>query len=272
LFNQSVGPHGFSVWGHSSHLCNNGAGCTAIDMKGDCLERGGPHWMVAETSYYAEDPNRGGKSWHPPTGMHLMRGEVLAYTFAHIVADTIYMLQNDSKTMTKDEMFASEFEWICASYDLNFFLTLLLLIEYLAEWKALLIPIPEKGLHMSVEDSNPMKCYTNFRPHFNPKYLLSGLVLGNNTSWKFVDRNEFPAHERKYGYNDTRPFFEATGPNHDIHLRIQNVRSGAIRVCGYSHKESLSHALFFLDPHYPFPENTPNSGKLNFKTFFLCIS
>ncbi len=133
-------------------------------------------------------------------------------------------------------------------------------IEYLVAWKELIVPIPEKGIHMSVEDSNPMKCYTNFRPHFNPKYLLSGLILGN-TSWKFVDKNEFPAHDRQYGYNDTRPFFEATGPNHDIHLRIHNVRSGAIRVCGYSHKESLSHALFYLDPHYPFPENTPNSGE-----------
>ena len=109
---KGVGPHGFSVWGHSSSLCNNGKGCTAIDMKGDCQERGGPHWMVAETSYYAEDPNRSGKNWHPPTGMHLMRGEVLAYTFAHIVADTIFMLQNDSKTMAKDEMFNSKYQTI----------------------------------------------------------------------------------------------------------------------------------------------------------------
>lgn len=64
--------------------------------------------MVAETSYYAEEPTRNGKSWHPPSGMHLMRGEVLAYTFAHIVADTVYMLQNHSKTMSKREMFDSK--------------------------------------------------------------------------------------------------------------------------------------------------------------------
>ncbi|RYY88340.1 hypothetical protein EON63_02545 [archaeon] len=48
-----MGPHGYSVWGHSSKLCNNGKGCNAIDMKGPCHAHGGPHWMVAETSYYA---------------------------------------------------------------------------------------------------------------------------------------------------------------------------------------------------------------------------
>jgi hypothetical protein len=37
-----------------------------------------------------------------------MRGEVLAYTFAHIVADMIFMLQVDSKTMSKSEMFNSK--------------------------------------------------------------------------------------------------------------------------------------------------------------------
>lgn len=127
------------------------------------------------------------------------------------------------------------------------------------EWNALLVPIPPKGLHMNVEDSNPMKCFTNFKPHFNPKYLLSGMIVGH-TQWKFVDKVDFPPHELKYGYNDTRPYFEATGPNHEIHLRIPTVRSGAIRVCGYSHKESLAHALFFLDPEYDFPANTRNSG------------
>ncbi len=72
------------------------------------MERGGPHWMVAETSYYAEDPTKEGKNWHPPAGMHLMRGEVLAYNYAHVLADTLFMLQADSKTMTKQEMFDSK--------------------------------------------------------------------------------------------------------------------------------------------------------------------
>jgi hypothetical protein len=131
--------------------------------------------------------------------------------------------------------------------------------EYLGEWNALRVPIPEKGLHLTVEDSNPVSCYTNFRPHFNPKYLLSGMIVGS-TPWKLIDKSEIPESEKKYGYNDSRPLFEATGPNHDIHFRIPLVRTGAIRVCGYSHKESLAHAMFFLDPEYPFPKGIANAG------------
>lgn len=32
-----------------------------------------------------------------------------------------------------------------------------------------------------------------------------------------------------------------------------DVRYGSIRVCGHSRKDSLSHAIFELDPNYPFP-------------------
>jgi hypothetical protein len=105
---KGVAPHGYSVWGHSSSLCNNGAGCDAINMKGECHENGGPHWMVAQTSYYANERGKHGKSWHPPSGMHLMRGEILAYNYAHILYDTIRMVQEDMKTMSKQEAFQSK--------------------------------------------------------------------------------------------------------------------------------------------------------------------
>ena len=60
---QGVGPHGFSVWGHASHKCINGTGCTAIDKKGECHEKGGPHWMVQETAWYGQD-SKLGKQWY----------------------------------------------------------------------------------------------------------------------------------------------------------------------------------------------------------------
>lgn len=51
--------------------------------------------MVAETSYYAGEENAHGKNWHPPAGLHLMRAEVIAYNYMHIVADAIYMIKED---------------------------------------------------------------------------------------------------------------------------------------------------------------------------------
>lgn len=81
-------------------MCNDGKGCTAVDEKGPCFDQGGPHWMIAETSYYAGEKNKIGKNWHPPAGMHLMRGEILAYNMAHILADTLFMIQADTLTMS----------------------------------------------------------------------------------------------------------------------------------------------------------------------------
>ena len=62
-FWKGVGPHGFSVWGHASHKCFNNTGCTAIDKKGECQDKGGPHWMVQETAWYGQDSKRG-KEWY----------------------------------------------------------------------------------------------------------------------------------------------------------------------------------------------------------------
>lgn len=106
---KGVGPHGFSVWGHSSKLCNDGKGCDAFAMKGDCHDKGGPHWLVAETSYYAGIKDKKGMNWHPPAGMHLMRGEVLAYNFVHILVDAIHMILEDLQTSTKEEAIASTY-------------------------------------------------------------------------------------------------------------------------------------------------------------------
>jgi len=35
---------------------------------------------------------------------------------------------------------------------------------------------------------------------------------------------------------------------------VEGVRAKAIRVCGYTHKESLKFALFFIDPNVTVPE------------------
>lgn len=230
---KGVGPHGYSVWGHSSKLCNNGTGCNAIDMRGDCHERGGPHWMVAETSYYAGEKDRHGKSWHPPAGMHLMRGEVHAYNMAHVLVDTVFTVLHDLKTLSKEEAIA----------------------KYDKAWQELYFPMPEKGLHLSAEESNfkPL-CFTNYRPHFNPKGLIDNLIVGKK-GFVYVDNK--PVDGNPYGYADERPYYEGIGPGKEISFRISNVRAGAVRVCGYDRKESLNHAAFFLDPAYAFKEGEP---------------
>jgi hypothetical protein len=81
-----------------------------MNVKGDCLANGGPHWMIAETAYYAGEKGKHGKSWHPSAGMHLLRGEVLAYNFLHILADAIYMIEEDleKNKLSKEDAFLSK--------------------------------------------------------------------------------------------------------------------------------------------------------------------
>ena len=55
---------------------------------------------------------------------------------------------------------------------------------------------------------------------------------------------------------------QAKGANVELHLKIKNVQRGAIRVCGYSQKESLKHALFYIDPNYEFEEAAPISPEV----------
>lgn len=133
------------------------------------------------------------------------------------------------------------------------------MIEYEQAWKELYVAMPEKGLHMSAEESQykPL-CFTNYRPHYNPKGLLDVLILGKPKGFTQVDRSVHG--DNRYGYKDDRPYYEASGPEKEISFRISNVRSGAVRVCGYDRKESLMHAQFFLDPAYPFPKDKPNAG------------
>ena len=123
--------------------------------------------------------------------------------------------------------------------------------------------MPEKGIHLSMEESgtNPT-CYTNFGPHFNPKSYLENITIGNPAGWTVTEKyDHWSTSDLKYGYKDTRPVYESTGGGKVMHFRISNVRQGAVRVCGYSRKESLKHASFYLDPFYEFPKGTPNKGK-----------
>jgi hypothetical protein len=84
-------------------------------------------------------------------------------------------------------------------------------VEYQKTWEELRVPMPEKALHLSLSEGlyRPY-CYTNFQPHFNPKYRLENLLLGNTTWVPTVTHHEDQyAHEAaKYGYQDTRPSYE----------------------------------------------------------------
>ncbi len=46
---------------------------------------------------------------------------------------------------------------------------------------------------------------------------------------------------------------QAKGASLEIYVRLLGVRMNSCKVCGYSTKESLKHALFFVDPNMTVP-------------------
>ena len=58
---------------------------------------------VKEASVYG-NPTGHGKSWHPPVGMHLVRGETLAYNYINVLLDAIYSVEKDLQTKSMEEL------------------------------------------------------------------------------------------------------------------------------------------------------------------------
>ena len=54
-----------------------------------------------------------GAPHHPPRGMHMQRGEFIAFNYLHIFLDAINMLEEDLKTITRGGLAAGENQSLC---------------------------------------------------------------------------------------------------------------------------------------------------------------
>jgi len=83
--------------------------------------------------------------------------------------------------------------------------------------------VPERALYCYPEEcaQKPM-CYTNYEPHYNPKQLLSAILLpvSNMTSsdspgWISVRKNgQGASDDPKYGHMDKRTVYVVRGSGH----------------------------------------------------------
>eukprot|EP00597_Dinobryon_sp_UTEXLB2267_P001139 CAMPEP_0170072872 /NCGR_PEP_ID=MMETSP0019_2-20121128/10412_1 /TAXON_ID=98059 /ORGANISM="Dinobryon sp., Strain UTEXLB2267" /LENGTH=430 /DNA_ID=CAMNT_0010282081 /DNA_START=484 /DNA_END=1773 /DNA_ORIENTATION=+ len=255
-------PHGFNVWAKSKKPCkgSNVANashallfgqkvqknskseqqeCVAVDVKGDCFDQGGPHWMVQESSYHDSDGSSAGSSTklqhHPSTALHLLRAELLAFNYAHILADALFMLRRD----LKDSGLGSTGP---DTAKVNH-----LMKTYRHELEKLQQPLPaEPWFCAPWECALKPRCFTDYRPQHNPRQSLSGIVLGTHRGWR---RETVEEHENyiPFGYLDRRVYFKAQGGNRQLHLLVEGVRANAIKVFGRFFGESIRHCQFYLD-------------------------
>ncbi len=220
-----VAPHGFSVWA-------KGDKGDAMSFRGPCYEHGGLHWMTREAAVYSKGS---GANWHPPAGMHLLRGELLAYNYVHVVLDAINMLQDalrDGKdTPEKRQELAG---------------------QYLEKLKALQKPMPEKPLHCAPDCTTRPLCYTNFEPQYNDNLKLTSLVVGKHEGWTWSRKDGSAKLAQKYGYLDYRPCYETdrggAGMSIAVKVEIRPNHNDFVKVCSFPMaKEGLKHSSFRLD-------------------------
>jgi hypothetical protein len=217
-----VAPHGFSVW-------TTGSEGDAMALKGPCYDKGGAHWMSHEAAVYSRGH---GANWHPSAGMHLMRGEVLAYNYLHIFLDAVQMLRAD---LAGGETKAA------------------LIDKYKEKLKALQTPMPVSPLRCQPDCDVKPQCFTNFEPHYNARNRLSDLVVGSHEGWVYTEKSGSTNHIMDgidWGYLDRRPCYESKGhPQAAISFKIE-ITSAAhnyVKLCAYDHKEGLKPASFYLD-------------------------
>ena len=68
--------------------------CDSFALRGKCYSKGGPHWRVGEAGEYGNTQHQP-KKWHPPMGMHMIRAEMLVYSYVHIILDAVFTVRKD---------------------------------------------------------------------------------------------------------------------------------------------------------------------------------
>ena len=96
-----VGAHGFHTWADSRAVCIHPITkqpCDGVDILEfyRCADKGGPGWVTKELENYSAKGYI--HSHHPSTAWRLLRGEILAYNYIHILMDAVYTLRIDIST------------------------------------------------------------------------------------------------------------------------------------------------------------------------------
>ena len=220
---KSVAAHGFNVW-ETNPLCTyqkdgkEQKNCNGIDSVMQC----GLKFLTKEAALYGSDNNKGA-GWHPTRAFHMLRGEFIAYVYTLILLDAIHMVEDQLKSHKTEEL--------VKLYD--------------DKLKALQPPFPGPKRCQSYRCEEKPLCYTDFKPHYNPKHTLSELVVGK-TEWLY-EAEEYGDWSLHYGYLDAKPLWYAPGPESgEIHLKIEVNHINEIWLCG-NNKESLMHSTIYLD-------------------------
>jgi hypothetical protein len=237
---KAVAPMGFNVWeanpnckGRDKEDSKDITGCNGIDAAQGCKLR----FMTKEAALYGSD-NGKGANWHPTRGFHMLRGEAVVWAYALTMLDAVYAVQAALGTKgASPEGVRKDFQ---------------------SKLDALQPPLPAPKKCQALHCDFKPKCFTNFKPHYEPSLELKKIIVGK-TNWtyepgesasllscplsfslccplccvcfpfSFPNTTATPTHAQTedyeewslhYGYLDAKPLWQAQGPKGSIHVSV----------------------------------------------------
>jgi hypothetical protein len=142
-----------------------------------------------------------GGNWHPSAGMHLLRAETMAYNYAYILLDALNEVDVALKAgHSRTTLLEGWHSWVL------FCCRLTVLAEYQRKLDVLQVPAPDY-LYCGEECIHRPTCYTDWRPHFNPKYFLEDIIIGQN-GWNRIRKPNML--DQKYGHLEARDAYDVS--------------------------------------------------------------
>lgn len=187
--------------------------------------------FTKEASVFGSVKGTGAK-WHPARAIHQFRGEMLTWLYGMVLLDAMYHVEK--------EIAASSEAAVVARYSdivKNF---------GLATPKD--IPPPSKCGDYCV--TKP-QCYTDYRPHYNPKMMLDEIIVGA-TNWTRTTLADFTPPDTSFvemrtGYHAVQGVVDG-----EIHFKVTvHTEKPQVLVCGYHLKESFEALEFTMDMNVP---------------------
>lgn len=220
-YTSSLSPSGFNVWSMMSNCPYNLTdkhgkptyathNCDASNFM-ETVPENVPYFFSHEGGIY-DNPSGRGAGHHPPKAFHMWRGEAIAYIHVLAILDAIYMIEEDIKTSTREQL-ATKYA------------------DKLEELQGPLPP-PMQGCDRYY-CQHRATCYTDFNPHASETRYLHDLFVGKMT-WSKDDLWKTVYHNTK-----------STDP---LYLKFERGKTDIVLICG-GMGESLKHTTLTFDFH-----------------------
>eukprot|EP00602_Paraphysomonas_sp_CaronLab_P001648 CAMPEP_0185032004 /NCGR_PEP_ID=MMETSP1103-20130426/19815_1 /TAXON_ID=36769 /ORGANISM="Paraphysomonas bandaiensis, Strain Caron Lab Isolate" /LENGTH=486 /DNA_ID=CAMNT_0027567733 /DNA_START=228 /DNA_END=1688 /DNA_ORIENTATION=- len=204
-----------TVWGKDKE-CNAGA----------IFEKCALKFLTKEAAVYGLGS---GARWHPTRGIHLLRGELIAWLYGLTLLDALYMTRKELSEGTA-ALFAKYSERLDS-------------LQYHGK-----LPSPSTCQREPIACTYKTVCYTDFSP-LHTNLTLSSRVVGP-TSWKYLVVRTPNKQRRPPSDEELRPvYISSAGPEGgEIYLRVDvSAARNKVLLCAYKMKDNFSNLEFKVE-------------------------